>query len=142
MKIIISFLLIIIISSCNSVPPESNTDYKKIIGKTIKLKRVEMAETLEIAEFDFPIPTNWVDAKNLCTNLGSDWRLPTKDEMSYIYDNRDKIKGFKYENYWIGKEDMSTKYYGYAYYLNLYNGTLGFQYQSARALVRAVKIND
>jgi hypothetical protein len=141
-KILCYLLVINLLLSCNSVPPESNWDYTKVIGKTIQLVRIERAETLEIAEFDFPTPTNWVDAKKLCSNLGLGWRLPSKDELNYMYKNRDKIKGLKYENYWNGKEDMSTKYYGYANYQNLYNGGFGFQYQSVRAFVRAVKIKD
>jgi len=63
------------------------------------------------------IGVNWTDSRNLCENsiLGgySDWRLPTKDEMASIYENRVKIGGFtsdKETRYWTSTK-KSKKHY-------------------------------
>ena len=42
---------------------------------------------------------NWDDAKRACANLGRGWRLPTKDELNILYQNRDKIGGDPNESY-------------------------------------------
>ena len=60
-----------------------------IIGNTIKI------ENIEVAENDFPKEMKWEDAKKACENLGSGWRLPTKEELNTLYLNKDKIGGFK-----------------------------------------------
>ena len=37
---------------------------------------------------------NWEDAKKACADLGDGWRLPTKDELNILYENKAKIGGF------------------------------------------------
>ena len=54
--LIIFFSLIL---GCTSTPPKDNSDYKRIIGRTVKI------HNLEIAEFDFPYKLDWEDAKKL-----------------------------------------------------------------------------
>ena len=54
----------------------------------------------------------WHDAKKACTDLGDGWRLPTKDELNMLYENKDKIDGFDDEHfYWSSTrlEDNSAK---------------------------------
>ena len=63
-----------------------------IIGKTIEIGY------LKVAEKDFPLYMNWDDAKKQCENLGRGWRLPTKDELTTIYTNRDKISNLEPSN--------------------------------------------
>jgi len=68
-----------------------------IIGKTIKIGN------LEVAEKDFQNKMNWQSAKDACESLGNGWRLPTKDELNILYQNKDKIGGFttiEYSYYW------------------------------------------
>ena len=93
----------------------------KIIGKPYKLTKFEVAQN------DFPM-MNWDDAKKACANLGSGWRLPTKDELNLMYKNRKKIGGFANNYYWssteylnrfawrqnlsAGRQDYLDKYYG------------------------------
>jgi hypothetical protein len=52
-----------------------------------------------VAQNDFPKRMNWDDAKRACANLGRGWRLPTKDELNILYQNRDKIGGHPNESY-------------------------------------------
>ena len=83
-----------LILGCGATPPKDNTDYKNIIGKTIKINN------LEIAQYDFPYNTDWVSAKNSCRNMGDGWRLPTRSELNILYQNKIKIGNFKNNNYW------------------------------------------
>ena len=69
-----------------------------IIGNTIKI------ENIEVAEKDFPKNMNWEDAKKACESLGNGWRLPTKEELNTLYQNRDKIGGFADVYYWSSSE--------------------------------------
>ena len=63
-----------------------------IIGEPIRIGRIE------VAEYDFP-KLNWDDAVHACANLGSGWRLPTKDELYLMSNNKDYIGGFS-SNYY------------------------------------------
>ena len=58
---------------------------------------------------------NWYSAKTWCANLGSDWRLPTRQDLQMIYkvkDNQDLIDALYFSNspelgdkwYWTGEE--------------------------------------
>lgn len=132
MKYTLSLLVASFFMSCTSTPPKSNWDYENVLGKTIKV------ENLEIAEYDFPTETHWAEAKNLCSNLGEGWRLPNREELNLIYLNREKIKNLKFEKYWCVSDDKA-QYFGYAYIQDFYSGKPGFQYQSGIALARAVK---
>ena len=46
-------------------------------------------------EHDFPNAQNWNDAIAKCNKLGEGWRLPTKNELNKLYNNKKKIGGFK-----------------------------------------------
>ena len=62
---------------------------------------------LEIAPNDFPNTLNWDDAKITCEALGDGWRLPSKDELKILYENKDKIGGFADRVYWSSTEHVS-----------------------------------
>ena len=74
-------------------------DAKEIIGKPVKVGN------LLVAENDFPKAMYWEDAKKACAKLGKGWRLPTKDELNFLYLNKDKIGGFADGIYWSSTED-------------------------------------
>ena len=61
----------------------SLTSVSQIIGTTYKL------DSIEIAQFDLPTEVTWYNAKRECRELGKGWRLPTKDELDKMYDNKD-----------------------------------------------------
>lgn len=65
-----------------------------IIGKTITVGG------LEIAENDFSNTLTWYDSLEACSELGSEWRLPSKNELDLMYKNKDKIGGFAKHRYW------------------------------------------
>ena len=104
-------------------------DAKEIIGKPIKIGN------LVVAQNDFPKLMNWVDAKRACAALGKGWRLPTKEELNILYQNKDKIGGFAYDYYWSSTEDGS----GSAWVQNFGNGNLGYGYKFYPYCVRAIR---
>ena len=53
----------------------------------------------------------WEDAKKACAALGDGWRLPTKDELNILYENKDKIGGLIHQlrsPYWSSTEPVAT----------------------------------
>ena len=88
---------------------------------------------------------NWSDAKAMVNDASkhdsngakfNDWRLPTKDELNFIYKQRGSIGGFVLEaGYWSSTEDDTN----IAWIQYFYNG---FQYdflKDATTSVRAVR---
>ena len=79
------------LASCETV----NVNGREV--STVKIGNLEvMTEDLT--------PTNWDVAMNVCKNLGDGWRLPTKDELNVLYENKDKIGGFSNYFYWSSTE--------------------------------------
>ena len=87
-------LIIPMLFMCSMVIGQS----KKIIGNPIKI------ENLEVAQHDFPNRMTGEDAKAACAKLGEGWRLPTKEELNLLYQNKDKIGGFASSYYWSSTE--------------------------------------
>ena len=117
MKNIIYLLsAILFLSSCGGT--SSN-----IIGNPIKIG------SLEIAQHDFDVQMTWDDAKKACGALGDGWRLPTKEELNFIYEHNSEIGSFHEGYYWsssetkvnfawsqdflIGDQDSSVKNFSY-----------------------------
>ena len=90
-----------------------NKDYiNSIIGSKV------IIGNLEISQYDFPEKMNLADAKKACTDLGEGWRLPTKEELSFLYQKKDEIGSFSKSNYW----SSSTIYASGAWSQNFSNG--------------------
>jgi hypothetical protein len=94
----ISTLIIFILFSFISTAQNSKINPILIIGESIKIGNLEVAQNV------FPKQMNWGDAKRACKRLGSGWRLPTKDELTIMYQNKDKIGGFATSVYWSSTE--------------------------------------
>jgi hypothetical protein len=110
-------------------PVEVN--HKSIIGIPIKFGN------LEVAQYDYnsPIFITWGDAKIACAKLGNGWRLPSKDELDILYDNKDKIGGFARDYYW-----SSTEFDDYdAWLQDFANGSQGHNLKFYTYYVRAVR---
>jgi hypothetical protein len=59
---------------------------------------------LEVASSDFLSRMTWEKANEACEDLGSGWRLPKREELLEILQNRNKIGGFSDEEYWSSDE--------------------------------------
>ena len=78
---------------------------------------------------------NWYDAKIACQKLGAGWRLPTKDELNMLYENKEEIGGFADNSYWSSTEFDSFNAWG-QYFTN---GTQYGFYKNFNYYVRAVR---
>lgn len=107
---------------------------QEIIGKPIKFKN------LLVAEYDFPSPMNWQDAKKACASLGKGWRLPTQKELQSIYANWTKFKEIKNEYYWSSTIFLS-KNLGETMAVDFTDGFVQNFLIEDELYVRAVKIN-
>lgn len=99
MKHYLLILLFSLLLGCTSTPPKDNSDYKRIIGRTVKI------HNLEIAQFDFPYKLDWEDAKKSCESLGAGWRLPNEDEFEILKRYRVKVGNFYDDLYWTSFEE-------------------------------------
>ena len=101
-KYVFSFsLFFILISSCKK--DSSNSLHSTVIGKSIKIGN------LEIAENDFPYRMDWATAKKSCSDLGLGWRLPDASDRDIINKNLSKIPGLKLNDngYWSNEEALA-----------------------------------
>jgi hypothetical protein len=92
--------------------------------KTVKIGNLEVM-TEDLGEM------TWDEAVKACAYLGDGWRLPTKDELNFLYENVD----FAYTLYWSSTEDDSIM----AWAQNFSDGN---QYNTSRKTpwsVRAVR---
>ena len=92
---------------------------------------------LEVAQFDFPQKMNWLDAKKACAKLGKGWSLPTKMELSLLYQNQIKIGGFSNSYYWSSTEtDMENAWrHNFGFGMSGFVADKGNEY-----FVRAVRV--
>jgi len=111
----------------------SFTSISQIIGTTYKL------DSIEIAQFDLPTTVTWYNAKRECKELGKGWRLPTKEELDKMYDNKDLIGNFINTNYWSSTEYNSNYAWMQVFTHKLIAVTLKEGYINARA-VKTIKL--
>ena len=101
----------------------------QIIGTTYKL------DSIEIAQFDLPTEVTWYNAKRECKELGKGWRLPTKDELDRMYNNKDLIGNFVNTNYWSSTEYNSD----YAWMQVFIHKSIAITLKEGHINARAVK---
>jgi hypothetical protein len=94
---------------------------------------------MEAAPRDAPEMMTWTDAKQWCEDLAADgkndWRLPTKEELNTLYENKNKL-GIIFGAYWSSSESDD----GRVWYQNFFF----FGYQDYEDMnygrVRAVRV--
>lgn len=105
------------------------TDSASIIGESINLGN------LVVAQHVFPEGMSWDAAKRACKKLGRGWRLPTKDELNIMYQNKDSIGGFAGSYYWSSTELDDD----YAWRQNFTNGSQNILSKDNEIYVRAIR---
>ena len=93
-------------------------------------------KNIEISPKEYEVELNWNDAMLYCSLLviddKCDWRLPTKEELNYIYSSKNDFVG---SGYW-----SSTEYNGGgAWGQNFSGGTQGYGGKGGGNYVRAVR---
>ena len=101
----------------------------QIIGTTYKL------DSIEIAQYDLPTEVTWYNAKRECKELGKGWRLPTKEELDKMYNNKDLIGNFVNNNYWSSTEYDSR----YAWMQVFIHRSIAISLKEGHINARAVK---
>jgi len=94
-RLLIITPLLFLLSCSESSSSTVNVDEKEV--SIIKI------DNLEVMTEDLGKMT-WDEAKKACKNLGDGWRLPTKDELNLLYENKEKIGGFANGFYWSSTE--------------------------------------
>ena len=92
---------------------------------------------LEVMTEDLEGKMTWEDAMKACADLGDGWRLPTKDELNTLYQNKDKIGGFADYGYWSSTE-LDNDYAWLQYFFNGYQSSgykkhFGYYVRAVRA---------
>jgi len=98
MKKLLTLLLLITFYSGYTQNPS------EVIGTPIKLNN------LIIAEHEFYKFETLEDAEKLCNSLGPDWRLPTYEELNFLFDNRFRIGGFENSFYLSSNQKWNRVY--------------------------------
>jgi hypothetical protein len=73
-----------------------------------KLTNPITGKSFSVALNDFPNEMTYNEAASSCKDLGRGWRLPSKEELSIIFANRESIGNFKNVKY---QPDSSGSYY-------------------------------
>lgn len=107
-------------------------------GGTIKIGRLEVMET-DLMEMETGKGhMHWHKAKKACARLGDGWRLPTKEELMILYENKDIIGGFINLAYWSSSEAGFVTYsnFGRKYCAWIQSFKYGKQNKTAKEMYR------
>jgi hypothetical protein len=102
-----------------------------VIGKPITIGN------LLVAQYDFPKIMSWNAGIAACPKLGKGWRLPTKDELNFLYLSKDKIGGFAGGHYWSSTELGGLN--GFAWVQSFNSGSQYFDDKGYTYYVRAIR---
>ncbi len=78
---------------------------------------------------------SWDYAIKLVSGLGTDWRLPNKQELNLLYKTKAFVGGFSNAHYWSSSESDTSS----AFSLSFSTGNLNDNYKSYTLSVRAVR---
>jgi hypothetical protein len=87
----------------------------------------------------------WEEAKKKCESKGAGWALPTKEELTVMYENKEVITNITSSWYWSLSQDESCHYNdflpnsGYAWNMMFDNGILVSNLKTYKIKARCVK---
>ena len=92
-------------ADATSEAEESKTsDDQKIAENESKEYATVKIENLEIMAEDLG-QMEWDEVNQKCAELGDKWRLPTKEELNFLYQNKETIGGFDNHEYWSSEQE-------------------------------------
>ncbi len=96
-------------------------------------------EILEIAKMDVSNPMDCYKATKTAEKKGRGWRLPTKEELRFIYEQFSEIESCNFGpvNYWSSTEDEEDS--DYAYGLGFDDGRNYWNSKFSQVYVRFVR---
>jgi hypothetical protein len=134
MKKLLYLGIVLMFASCGDTESESESSTVNFARREVSTIKID---NLEVMTEDLEGNYTWDDAMKACADLGDGWRLPTKDELNLLYENKEKIGGFADIYYWSSTE------YGNglgAWHQFFYNGNQYFTNKDFGAsYVRAVR---
>jgi len=121
------FVTIVLFLSFGKINAQTN-----IVGNPIKVGNIEVAQHNYSSQ-------NWEDAKIFCYNLGNNWRLPTEEELTVLFINKDKIEDIStLISYWTST-DYGDSLHAISGYFNGNNPSFSITEKKYGMLVRAVR---
>ena len=111
----------------------------KVKSVMLKITNPITGSELQVAYQDFPDKMTWQEAKRACSELGSGWRLPKKQELEIMYEQLHK-KGqgnFKKSFYWSTRSEGDDNY---AWFFSFYDGNGDYGLIGITGYVRAVRV--
>jgi len=93
--------IVLMFASCGANESESESSTVNFTRREVSTIKIG---NLEVMTEDLGKMMTWDEAKKACKNLGDGWRLPTKDELNLLYENKEKIGGFANGFYWSSTE--------------------------------------
>ena len=133
MKKLLYLGIVLMLATCGS--STINVDGREV--STIKIDNVSTIkiDNLEVMTEDLEGRYTWDDAMKACADLGDGWRLPTKDELNLLYENKEKIGGFASDYYWSSTEgDLYD-----AWFQDFFDGGQYPSRETTNSYVRAVR---
>ena len=81
-------------------------DFKRPDGNKVFFIDSSGVHGLEAKAADEPEELTWADAMDAASHYGSGWRLPTKEELDLLYQQKDVVGGFGNYVYWSSTESL------------------------------------
>jgi hypothetical protein len=77
--------------------------------------KMNISYNIEVMTTDLGEMT-WDNAKKACEKLGDGWRLPTIQELRFMFDKFDEIAGFEPKAYWSSTESGLISTWTFSFY--------------------------
>ena len=109
MKFLLYLGIILMLASCGSNESTVNVNGREV--STVKIGNLEVM-TEDLGDM------TWNEAMEACADLGVGWRLPRRNELQVLYNNRDKIGGFANSYYWSSTEKNKNDVYYHSFVID------------------------
>ena len=132
MKYLYLLIIVTLLGACSANESESESSTVNLDAREVSTIKIG---NLEVMTEDLERTYTWDDAMKACSVLGDGWRLPTKDELNLLYENKEKIGGFTSNVYW----SSSVFDFNFAVAQFFLNGGQNFNPKYSTYYVRAVR---